>query len=148
VEQPQSGPQRSRARRFSGAAQRTLTARTALRQSRQEGKAVHRFIPLLSPTIKSEFPILSQNSATSEWVETEVEFAFERERKEGGNVLFPIRLDNWVMKTDKAWVAKIRLTRHIGDFSEWKNHDSYQKGFARLLRDLKAEDKADKKENV
>ncbi len=63
-------------------------------------------------------------------------------------VLFPIRLDNAVMETDEAWAADIRRTRHIGDFSEWKNHDSYQKGFARLLRDLKAEDKADKKESV
>jgi hypothetical protein len=63
-------------------------------------------------------------------------------------VLFPIRLDNAVMETDEAWAADIRRTRHIGDFSEWKNRDSYQKGFARLLRDLKAEDKADKKESV
>src|SRR6516225_9793170 len=34
-------PAAARARRFSGAAQRTLTARTVLRQLRQEGKAVH-----------------------------------------------------------------------------------------------------------
>jgi hypothetical protein len=29
--------------------------------------------------------------------------------------------------------------RHIGDFTGWKDHDSYQKAFARLMRDLKAE---------
>jgi hypothetical protein len=52
------------------------------------------------------------------------------------------------METDEAWAADIRRRRHIGNFSDWKNHDSYQKGFARLLRDLKAEDPADKKENV
>ena len=33
----------------------------------------------------------------------------------------------------------IRHIRHIGDFNKWKDHDSYQKAFDRLLRDLKAE---------
>jgi hypothetical protein len=28
----------------------------------------------------------------------------------------------------------------IPDFSDWKNHDSFEKGFARLLRDLRAEE--------
>ena len=28
--------------------------------------------------------------------------------------------------------------RHIGDFRAWKDHDSYQRAFERLLRDLKA----------
>ena len=92
--------------------------------------------------------VLSRSSVASPWVETEVESAFERERKERRTVLFPIRLDNAVMETDEAWAAGIRRRRHIGDFSEWKNHDSYQERFARLLRDLKAEDKADKKESV
>jgi hypothetical protein len=92
--------------------------------------------------------VLSQSSVASPWVETEVESAFERERKEGRTVLFPIRLDNEMMETDKAWAGEIRRMRHIGDFSDWENHDSYQKGFARLLRDLKAEDKADKKESA
>jgi hypothetical protein len=43
------------------------------------------------------------------------------------------------LKTDQAWAADIRRTRHIGDFTNWKNHDAYQKAFARLLEDLKAE---------
>jgi hypothetical protein len=90
--------------------------------------------------------VLSKSSVASAWVETEVESAFEREHEEGRTVLFPIRLDNGVMETGEAWAADIRRRRHIGDFSEWKNQDSYQEGFAGLLRDLKAEDKADKKE--
>jgi len=28
---------------------------------------------------------------------------------------------------------------HIPDFSNWKDHDSYQKAFDRLVKDLKAE---------
>lgn len=29
----------------------------------------------------------------------------------------------------------------ISDFGNWKDHDSYQKAFERLLRDLKADEK-------
>jgi hypothetical protein len=81
--------------------------------------------------------VLSENSINSTWVEKEVETAFEKESKGGGTVLFPIRLDDDVMKTEQAWAADIRRTRHIGDFSE---KDGYQKAFERLLRDLKATD--------
>jgi hypothetical protein len=82
--------------------------------------------------------LLSANSVSSPWVEKEVETAFEKERREKRTVLFPIRLDDAVMETDEAWAADIRRGRHIGDFREWKNHDSYKKAFERLLRDLKA----------
>ena len=44
------------------------------------------------------------------------------------------------MDTDAAWAASIRRWRHSGDFSEWKDHDSYQEQFDRLLKDLKATD--------
>lgn len=80
--------------------------------------------------------VLTESSVKSAWVEKEVETAFERERMQGRTVLFPIRLDNTVMMTGEAWAADIRRTRHIGDFSGWKNHDSYRTAFDRLLRDL------------
>jgi hypothetical protein len=51
-------------------------------------------------------------------------------------VLFPIRLDAAVMRTNKAWAVKIRRGRHIGDFCNWKDDDSYQLAFNRLLQDL------------
>ncbi|MGZ4896956.1 MAG: toll/interleukin-1 receptor domain-containing protein [Candidatus Angelobacter sp.] len=82
--------------------------------------------------------LLSEDSVGSPWVEKEVETAFEKEHREKRTVLFPIRLDEAVMETDQAWAADIRRTRHIGDFRNWKNHDSYKKAFDRLLRDLKA----------
>jgi len=82
--------------------------------------------------------ILSQNSLNSAWVETEVETAFEKERRGSRTVLFPIRLDEQVMETDRAWAADVRRTRHIGDFTHWKHHHRYQQAFQRLLRDLKA----------
>jgi len=86
--------------------------------------------------------ILSENSINSEWVEDESEVGYEKERQKGKTVLFPIRLDSAVMDTDKAWAAKLRRSRHIGDFTRWKDHDSYQKAFDRLMRDLKAEEPA------
>jgi hypothetical protein len=45
-----------------------------------------------------------------------------------------------VKSTGQAWIADIRRTRPIGDFSRWKEHDAYQQAFERLLRDLKADD--------
>jgi hypothetical protein len=45
-----------------------------------------------------------------------------------------------VMKTEEAWSAYIKRTRHIGDFREWKSHDKYKEALGRLLRDLKAEE--------
>ena len=41
------------------------------------------------------------------------------------------------METDSDWAAKIRRGRYIGDFRNWEKHADYQKGFDRLLRDLK-----------
>ena len=70
-----------------------------------------------------------------------LEAALERERRDGNTVLFPIRLDDAVMDSDAAWAATIRRTRHIGDFTKWKDHDKYQKSLARLIRDLQADDK-------
>jgi hypothetical protein len=81
--------------------------------------------------------VLSESSVASTWVESEVESAFERERAaENSTVLFPIRLDEAVMKTGKAWATDIRRTRHMGDFSRWQDDSSYEKAIHRLLRDL------------
>ena len=88
--------------------------------------------------------ILSKRSIESNWVEKEVETAFEEESRRKETVLFPIRLDNTVMETDEAWAADIR-TRNIGDFRHWKDHDAYQKVFERLIRDLKQEADTSKK---
>jgi len=82
--------------------------------------------------------ILSEHSLASTWVESEVEAAFDKERRTGKPALFPIRLDDVVMNTDAAWASDVRK-RHIGDFTNWKNHDSYQEAFDRLMRDLKDE---------
>jgi hypothetical protein len=82
--------------------------------------------------------ILSEHSINSDWVEDEVTAGFEEERKRKEEVLFAIRLDDAVLKTQEAWAAKLRA-RLIGDFRQWKEHDAYQRGFQRILRDLTRE---------
>jgi uncharacterized protein YjbI with pentapeptide repeats len=80
--------------------------------------------------------ILSECSIRSGWVKDEVTAAFEEERKRGQPVVFPLRLDDAVMKTAEPWAAKLRA-RNIGDFLRWKDHDAYKQSFDRVLRDLK-----------
>ena len=80
---------------------------------------------------------LSETSIESRWVKDEVETALDEERERKTTILFPIRIDDAVMKTTKAWARLIRTTRHIGDFSEWKDHDAFEAAFAKLYNDLK-----------
>jgi hypothetical protein len=82
--------------------------------------------------------ILSEHSVASSWVEKEVETAMESEDEQKRTILFPVRLDDSVMKIRTGWPADVRRTRHIGDFRLWKEHDEYRKVFERLLADLKA----------
>jgi uncharacterized protein YjbI with pentapeptide repeats len=86
--------------------------------------------------------VLSDSSMKSRWVEREVNAAREREDRENRTVLFPIRIDDAVMEAPQPWAADIRRSRHVGDFSRWKDHDSYRRGFERLLRDLEAKGSA------
>jgi uncharacterized protein YjbI with pentapeptide repeats len=80
--------------------------------------------------------VLSGNSINSSWVEREVQTAFEKERQQQPNVLFPVRLDDAVMESTRAWAAEVRRTRHIGDFRSWRDCNSFQSSLDRLLRDL------------
>lgn len=81
--------------------------------------------------------ILSKYSVESQWVEQEVETALERERREKKTILFPIRIDDTVMKIQEGWPALIRNTRNIGDFRYWKNETKYSESLGRLLRDFR-----------
>jgi hypothetical protein len=90
--------------------------------------------------------ILSEHSMSSNWVKTEIANAREREKREGKQLLFPITLVPFeAIKPWKLFDAEIgddsaREIReyYIPDFSNWKNHDSYQTAFQRLVSDLKA----------
>jgi uncharacterized protein YjbI with pentapeptide repeats len=86
--------------------------------------------------------VLSSNSINSRWVEDEVEAALDKERSLSSSgrvsVLFPVDIDGTINQTTTAWANSIRRTRHIGDFTRWKEHDAYQNALSRLLRDLKS----------
>ena len=75
--------------------------------------------------------VLSEASIASDPVKDEVDKAFEEERRRGGVVLFPVRLDDTVMATKEAWAAKLRRNGNIGDFRAWKDHDVSPGGNAR-----------------
>ena len=48
----------------------------------------------------------------------------EKESKQKRTMLFPIRLDDSVMNIETGWPADMRRTRHIGDFTGWKEDDA------------------------
>ena len=80
--------------------------------------------------------LLSQHAIGSVWVEEEVDVALDREHQQkGAYLLFPIRLDDQVLQTSKAWAIAVRQ-RYIGDFRQWIDDAIYQRALQRLLRDL------------
>jgi TIR domain/Pentapeptide repeats (8 copies) len=81
--------------------------------------------------------ILSKASISSDWVEDEVNKAYAEERDRNTTVLFPVRIDDVVMRTPEPWARKLRDQRNIGNFRQWKNVEQYQQSLKRLLRDLK-----------
>lgn len=87
--------------------------------------------------------LLSEHSIGSFWVEDEVEAALERERVEGCEMLFPLRLDESVLRsTAPAWAARLRRQVNIGDFTGWIDSQVYQQAFERLMHDLEHTDDA------
>lgn len=80
--------------------------------------------------------VLSEHAIGSAWVEEEVEAALDREHQHPGTfLLFPIRLDDRVLRTSKAWAVAVRQ-RYIGDFRQWQDATAYQQAVQRLSRDI------------
>jgi hypothetical protein len=114
----------------------------------QAGKKIHEQIDEAIGVYDRLLLILSAASMSSEWVKTEIAKARKRETREHQRVLFPVRivdfetLRDWECfdaDTGKDLAREIR-EYFIQDFSDWKNDDKYRDAFARLIRDLKAED--------
>ena len=79
----------------------------------------------------------------SDWVKAEIANAREREDREKKQMLFPIALapqenirQRELFGTDSARAIREYL---MDDFSNWKDHDSYQRAFRRLVKELKGE---------
>ena len=114
----------------------------------QGGKKLHEQIDEAIRLHDKLLLILSPHSMESEWVKTEIAKARKRELRDQRRILFPIRLApfetlrDWECfdaDTGKDSAREIR-EYFIPDFSNWKNHDSYQEAFQRLIGDLKASD--------
>jgi hypothetical protein len=114
----------------------------------QGGKKLHEQIDAAIRVYDKLLLILSEHSMNSEWVKTEIANARQREVTQNRRMLFPIRLvdfeaiRNWTCfdaDTGKDSAREIR-EYFIPDFSNWKDHDSFEHAFSRLLRDLKADE--------
>jgi hypothetical protein len=82
----------------------------------------------------------------SPWVRTEIAKARAKEVQQGRQMLFPIslvpydRVRTWKCFDADTGIDSAREIREyfVPDFSNWKDHDSYSRGFEKLVRDLKA----------
>lgn len=89
--------------------------------------------------------VLSESSMHSEWVNTEIYHARQREISEGRRVLFPIRLvsfdklHSWCAFDADSGRDMAREIReyYIPDFSDWNNSASFDNAFERLINDLR-----------
>ena len=112
----------------------------------QSGKKLHEQIDEAIRLYERLLLILSPSSMSSEWVKTEIAKARKRELHEGRRMLFPVRLVEFGILRDwecfdadtgKDSAREIR-EYYVPDFSNWKDHDTYQKELDKLLRDLKS----------
>jgi hypothetical protein len=90
--------------------------------------------------------ICSEQSLNAPAVIREMERALQKEddlarQAKEAEVLFPIRLDDYLFNGWQYYRKADVTAKNVGDFRQWKDHDSYQKAFKRLLRDLKDEAK-------
>ena len=77
--------------------------------------------------------VCSENSLNSGPVIREIERALQREDREQREVLFPIRIDDYLFdKWEHGRKADVK-EKVVGDFRDWQDHTQYKKNFNRLL---------------
>jgi hypothetical protein len=111
----------------------------------QGGKKIHEQIDTAIQMHDRLLLILSDSSMESEWVKTEISKARNRELREKRRMLFPIRLvsvaalRDWECFDADSGKDSAREIReyYVPDFSNWKQRDTYQVEFEKLLRDLR-----------
>jgi hypothetical protein len=110
------------------------------------GEKLHEQLELAIQVHDRLLIILSGHSMQSEWVMTELRRARKQEIREKRRKLFPIRLASFdeirewkCSDADSGKDLAIEIREYfIPDFSNWKEHDSFEASFARLLKDLRA----------
>jgi uncharacterized protein YjbI with pentapeptide repeats len=114
----------------------------------QGGRKIHEQLDEAIRSHDKLLLVLSEHSMNSDWVGTEIANAREREAREGKQMLFPIAIvpfemvRSWKLFDAERGKDSAREIREffIPDFSNWKDHDSFQNGFDRLPKDLKSPD--------
>ena len=114
----------------------------------QGGKKLHEQIFEAIQLYDKLLLVLSPRSLQSDWVMTEIRKAREVEKKEERRKLFPIRLVDF--DTLRGWacfdadsgkdLAVVVREYFIPDFSNWKDNGAFEAAFARLQKDLQAEE--------
>jgi uncharacterized protein YjbI with pentapeptide repeats len=111
----------------------------------QAGKKLHEQIDEAIRLYEKLVVVLSPHSKDSEWVKTEIRKARTLERQQKQRKLFPVGLMDYNAIRHWEWIdgdtgenlwAEMR-EYFIPDFSNWKDHDSFEAAFTRLLEDLK-----------
>ena len=82
--------------------------------------------------------VLSKFSVESQWIQKEVAAAIEEEHHRNKTVLFPVRLDNGRMDTEKEWLKDLQKTHRIYDFTALQSWETYFAQFSRLIDDIRA----------
>jgi uncharacterized protein YjbI with pentapeptide repeats len=115
-------------------------------QDIQGGRKIHEQIDEAIKVYDKLLLILSDASMNSEWVKTEIANARAKEVQQKRQMLFPIsiapfdRIKKWKLFDADTGIDSAREIREyfVPDFSNWKDHDTYAKGFDLLVRSLKA----------
>jgi hypothetical protein len=109
------------------------------------GKALMRSIDEAVRVYDKLVVICSEQSLNSPAVSSEIERALQKEdelARQGkySEVLFPIRLDNYIFTGWNHHRKADVLAKNVGDFRNWHEPTNYRSKLDRLLRDLKAEE--------
>lgn len=99
-----------------------------------------KYYPLIDAALNlhdKELLVMSENSLESDWIEEEINTAFEKEEQTGKMVLLPIILDDSVKYSDKPLIAKVRRSRQVYDFSLWQDEETFKEVLGSLAGELK-----------
>jgi hypothetical protein len=80
--------------------------------------------------------ICSKNSLRSEPVLREIERALQREDQERRNVLYPVRIDDFIFKEWEHPRKSDVASKVIGDFRNWSERPEYSKALGKFLQSL------------
>ena len=118
------------------------------------GKKLHEQIESAIRVHDKLLIVISEHSMNSEWVKSEIAGARNREAVEGKQVLFPVRMVD--MDAIKAWKcfdadigkdsAREIREYYIPDFTNWKDHDAFEREFAKLLNGMRNPRKTNQRE--